>query len=285
MADDPEFEDVEAEDQDSEARDIESDDLKAQVAEHAAAIKALHRNTTRGVLETGWHLIQVKDLLGHGSFLPWIDREFHFSAKTAERWMNAAEAFDGKFDTVSNFFDLTAVYVLSAKGGSQRSRDEALQIAETGTRITKKLAKDIVWGRTPPRFNTLGFFEEDDWHRNTDEADPLDGSTDSSICSSRGEGSLDVFDIPHAPPEVIPPDDTVPWLKSFVGKINRLRRDEIRRTGGTSFFPELDRQYTRGIWRQLAKLVVEVFSDNNERFALLLEEVAKVSESQQQVKG
>jgi hypothetical protein len=52
-------------------------------------------------------------VLPHGRFLPWINKEFGMSDKTAERFINVAVQFSSKIDTVSNF-NPTVLYLLAA---------------------------------------------------------------------------------------------------------------------------------------------------------------------------
>jgi hypothetical protein len=76
--------------------------------------------TVQDVIEIGRDLIAVKKRLGHGKFLPWIDREFKMTNKSAERLMAVAEQFGDKFDSVSNL-TLTVLYELAAPSTPKRS--------------------------------------------------------------------------------------------------------------------------------------------------------------------
>jgi hypothetical protein len=51
----------------------------------AARIRALGRRVIADVIEIGRLLADCKDQCGHGNWLPWIKREFGWSADTAER--------------------------------------------------------------------------------------------------------------------------------------------------------------------------------------------------------
>lgn len=81
----------------------EQEELAAQLAEHATAIRALEdRNGAmwmlerRNVFKIGQRLITVKSLVGHGHFLNWMKREFRWSPKTGQNYMNVAKAFGDK---------------------------------------------------------------------------------------------------------------------------------------------------------------------------------------------
>jgi hypothetical protein len=120
--------------------------------EHADAIRELHRNVIGNILEIGRRLIEVKKLLGHGNFLPWVEAEFQWSAKTAENYMRAAEAFGDKFETVSNLpITITALYELSAPDVPPEARAEAMEIAKTGKPVKKAAAKTTIANHTQKR--------------------------------------------------------------------------------------------------------------------------------------
>jgi hypothetical protein len=72
-----------------------------------------------------------------------LDREFGWSEITAQRYMRVAEAF--KSVTVTDFtgltIDATALYALSVSDVSQSVRDAAIERAEAGEEIGRKLNK------------------------------------------------------------------------------------------------------------------------------------------------
>jgi hypothetical protein len=124
-----------------------SDPVDAQRAEYADAIKKLQVNTKRNRLEIGRYLNEAGKLsLGHGEFLSWFERQkFHFSLRTAERMMNAARAFEGKFDTVSILpFHWSAITLLSTRHMPEAARDEAISLAQSGRQVDRTVAKQII---------------------------------------------------------------------------------------------------------------------------------------------
>jgi hypothetical protein len=72
----------------------------------------------------GKALIAVRDALPHGQFLPWLGAEFSWSARTAERYMAASMAFEGKSDTVSHL-TLGTIYALAAPANEAARRTVA----------------------------------------------------------------------------------------------------------------------------------------------------------------
>lgn len=71
-------------------------DTRAFVQEKAHAIHARLKRTAEDIIAIGLDLIEVKERLQHGQFLPWIDAEFAMSERTARDFMNIARRFDGK---------------------------------------------------------------------------------------------------------------------------------------------------------------------------------------------
>jgi hypothetical protein len=91
--------------------------------------------TAEDIIEIGRELIAVKDRVGHGNFLPWIDREFSMTEKSAERFMSVAKRFGGKSDTVSKL-PATVLYELAAPNTTEGVRTEIVDRAESGERIS-----------------------------------------------------------------------------------------------------------------------------------------------------
>src|SRR5260370_27359201 len=60
------------------------------LCEVAGRIRQRMTRTAQDIVEIGCELIAVKDRVGHGNFLPWIEREFRMSEDTAARFMNVA---------------------------------------------------------------------------------------------------------------------------------------------------------------------------------------------------
>ena len=58
-----------------------------KLMELADKIRALSKQTRESVILIGNHLIEAKEILGHGNFLPWIKEEFGWSDKSAQRFM------------------------------------------------------------------------------------------------------------------------------------------------------------------------------------------------------
>jgi hypothetical protein len=102
------------------------------LAEHAAAIHTLGRRVVGDVIEIGRRLTECKRIFGHGNFLPWLDREFGWSDKTAENFINVYK-LSSKFENFSNLsLPLSALYLLAAPSTPDEVRTQIITRAEAG---------------------------------------------------------------------------------------------------------------------------------------------------------
>lgn len=119
-------------------------DTRFFVQTKTAEIRILVKQTAQGIIEIGQRLIEVKERLPHGEFLPWIRDEFGWSEKTAVDWMNVTKTFKSVPGTDLNMFQAKALYLLSAPSTPEPAREEALTLAESGERITHQKAQELV---------------------------------------------------------------------------------------------------------------------------------------------
>ena len=75
--------------------------------EAVANIKAHGKLAAQSIVAIGAELVNVKAVIGHGHYLPWIRAEFGWSERQAQRFVMVYESF-GKSDNVA---DLGAVDV------------------------------------------------------------------------------------------------------------------------------------------------------------------------------
>ncbi|HEV2604767.1 MAG TPA: DUF3102 domain-containing protein [Microvirga sp.] len=97
----------------------------------AERIRAAHRDVTERVFLIGRELAAAKVHLQHGHFRAWLQAEFGWSERTAQRYMQAVEVFGDKTDTVS-VLEATAIYALSAKSTPDAVRTEIVARVEAG---------------------------------------------------------------------------------------------------------------------------------------------------------
>lgn len=105
-------------------------------------IKLLMKRTAEDTVKIGKILIEVKEILGHGNFGIWLKYEFGWGEWTAQKFMQVARRFESV-----KFTDLqiapSALYVLASPSTSEKARNEALNRAKEGEKITHAKAKKI----------------------------------------------------------------------------------------------------------------------------------------------
>ena len=84
------------------------------LAEHADAIRALDKQAGAAIVEIGRRLIEAKALVGHGNWLPWLVREFRWTAETALRFMQVAEAVGKNNKLLDLDIGVSSLYLLAA---------------------------------------------------------------------------------------------------------------------------------------------------------------------------
>lgn len=110
-------------------------EIETQCEEAASQIREAGKEMVSGIVIIGRHLIQVKDILPHGQFGPWISTQFGWTHQTANNYMNAArvvEEFQGALE-----LEAETLYLLTSKipdevkesiVGNRLSYDEAREL-------------------------------------------------------------------------------------------------------------------------------------------------------------
>ncbi|HEY2617819.1 MAG TPA: DUF3102 domain-containing protein [Acetobacteraceae bacterium] len=114
--------------------------------ERAERVRNLVNTARVCILEIGRELIAAKAEVPHGEWLAWLEAEFGWTVRTADKYMHVAGAF--KLEPGSNFdgitIDATALYALAATDVPQTARDEAVLLAELGEHVTKADADRLI---------------------------------------------------------------------------------------------------------------------------------------------
>lgn len=116
-----------------------SDDLitrEATLADHADAIRTLGKRVIADVIEIGRRLTEAKRIAGHGNWLPWLEREFRWTDRTALNFMRVHE-LAMKSETVSDLdIPVRGLYLLAAPSTPDEARAEVLARAEGGEALS-----------------------------------------------------------------------------------------------------------------------------------------------------
>jgi len=102
------------------------------------------QNQTKNVIEIGKLLIESREYLEHGEWLPWLAENFDLSARTAQRYVAVGEyvARKGKNDTVSHFANLSATVLYQLAKGDFDERVEATILTEARKR---RIDENAMW--------------------------------------------------------------------------------------------------------------------------------------------
>lgn len=119
------------------------------VQQRTGEIKTLLHRSAQDIKDIGQKLIEVKAKLGHGNFEDWLAAEFSMSDDTARNFMNVAK----RLPEIPNgsVFDAKALYMLAAPSTPEAAREEALERAASGEKVTPGVAKAIVEAHKPQK--------------------------------------------------------------------------------------------------------------------------------------
>ena len=119
----------------------------------AVQIRYLGRRAAQDIVEIGKLLTMCKTTLDHGEWLPWIEREFGWSDRTARNFMNVHRMLASKSEIISDLnIDATALYALAAKSTPNSVREQILARARQGEHISPRTLNVTV--RSPPPSGT-----------------------------------------------------------------------------------------------------------------------------------
>lgn len=109
-------------------------------------ITKYQRRMAGDIVAIGSELLAVKDKLEHGQFGAWIGHHFGWSNDTAGRYMNVAKTF-GHIPQFAEFkIDTSALHLLANDKCPDETRDEFIERAESGERITHAMVKQELDG-------------------------------------------------------------------------------------------------------------------------------------------
>ena len=119
-----------------------SPDVRTQVQQTTQQLRPLVQRSVDDIITIGQGLLHVKQLLPHGQFGPWLEKEFSWSERQAQNFMQVAERFTGK---TANFarLDPSAAYLLAAPSTPDTVIDGVLsgEIAPTRQDIRAAIAE------------------------------------------------------------------------------------------------------------------------------------------------
>lgn len=119
-------------------------DLKPSDAQEAQEVAArIRARMEAAMLETGRDLARMKERLEHGNFLKWIKAEFAMTPRTAQKYMNAADVFSGKYEP-SSYLPPSLLYDVASPSFPLDTREDVLQRLQPGERPDVPALVDMV---------------------------------------------------------------------------------------------------------------------------------------------
>lgn len=114
------------------------------VAQHVESIRQLHRRSVANIIEIGRRLSECKQLLGHGHWQPWLQREFKWSERTARNYILLYEYF-GKTESVADLaIDLSSLYLIAAGSTPPEARTEVISRIGSGEALSRSEIQRVV---------------------------------------------------------------------------------------------------------------------------------------------
>jgi hypothetical protein len=130
------------------------------LTEHAEAIRTLGKRIAADVIEIGRRLVECTTLVGHGNWLPWLDREFHWSERTARNFIGAYELSLKSANIADLDLPVSTLYLLGAPSTPEAARSDVLARAEAGeafsvAEVRRLIAETRPEKSVPDRFQEL----------------------------------------------------------------------------------------------------------------------------------
>jgi N6-adenosine-specific RNA methylase IME4 len=117
------------------------------LAEHAKQIRALRKRVADDIIEIGRLLAECKERCGHGNWLPWLEAEFGWNERTAQRYISIHE-LAGKYDNLSDLeVPVSSLYLLPSAPESARA--EVFARAESGERLKHAAVQAVIAAHSP----------------------------------------------------------------------------------------------------------------------------------------
>ncbi|MEA5617552.1 DUF3102 domain-containing protein [Cronbergia sp. UHCC 0137] len=118
--------------------EILTPEQRSLVEQRTSEIREQLRRTAQDIWEIGQSLAEVRTQLKHGQFDSWLKAEFGWSRRTAYNFINVYETFGNRANLAQIDIATSALYLLAAPSTPQNLREQYLEEAKTGKRITHK---------------------------------------------------------------------------------------------------------------------------------------------------
>ncbi|BAB74360.1 DUF3102 domain-containing protein [Anabaena sp. FACHB-709] len=111
---------------------------RSLVEQRTSEIREQLRRTAQDIWEIGQSLAEVRAQLKHGQFETWLKAEFGWSRRTAYNFINVYETFGNRANLAQIDIATSALYLLAAPSTPENLREQYIEEAKAGKRITHK---------------------------------------------------------------------------------------------------------------------------------------------------
>jgi len=129
------------------ALDVET---RIVVQQRTSEIKERIQRSAQGIIEIGARLGEVRARLDFGSFDGWLKTEFDWSRRMAYNFIGVHEQF-GRANFAQLDVAASALYLLAAPSTPPEARQEALDLAATGKKVTHQTAQQLIAAHKPEK--------------------------------------------------------------------------------------------------------------------------------------
>lgn len=114
------------------------------VQQRTGEIRERLQRSAQDIWEIGQKLTDVRNQLKHGQFDLWLKAEFNWSRRTAYNFINVYESFRERANFAHINIAASALYLLAAPSTPQAVRDEYLQLAGKGKKVTHQELQRVI---------------------------------------------------------------------------------------------------------------------------------------------
>lgn len=124
---------------------------RAIVQQRTGEIRERLQRSAQDIWEIGQRLADVRAALKHGQFDAWLKAEFGWSRRTAYNFINVYETFQERANLAQIDIATSALYLLAAPSTPPDLREQYLQQAKSGKKVTYKELRDTIERERPDK--------------------------------------------------------------------------------------------------------------------------------------
>ena len=117
---------------------------RTEIEEATAAIRERLRKVAQDIWEIGRMLSEVQSKLQRGQFDEWIKTEFDWSRRMAYKFISVYKRFDRRINLEEINIATSALYLLAAESTPKEIREEFIQKAQQGEKVTHQEVLKVV---------------------------------------------------------------------------------------------------------------------------------------------